>query len=56
MSKKICQKCGGEFPCEGDKDCWCEKLQIHRVEMIKIMELYSDCLCPECMKKYEAKE
>jgi hypothetical protein len=56
MSKKTCPKCGAEFSCEGEKDCWCEKVQIHKPQMIEIMERYTDCICPDCMRKYEAKE
>jgi len=48
--------CGAGFRCEGDADCWCEKVPIHRAQMIEIMELFTDCICPECMKKFEARE
>ena len=50
---KKCPKCGAGFRCEGDKDCWCESAQIHKKEMIEIMDLYTDCLCPDCLKEYE---
>ena len=53
MAEKICQECGTSFQCEGDNDCWCEKVQIHKKEMIELMEKYTDCLCPECLRKYE---
>jgi len=54
MAVKKCQKCGASFSCEGDKDCWCEKVEINRKEMIEIMETYTDCLCPDCLKQFEA--
>ncbi len=53
MAIKKCKKCGDPFTCEGDHDCWCEKVQIHKKEMTEIMSLYTDCLCPECLKAYE---
>jgi len=56
MSEKVCPRCRAKFKCEGDKDCWCEKVQIHKVQMLEIMELYTDCICPECMKLYAARE
>ncbi len=56
MKRKICPECGKEFPCEGDNDCWCEGKQIHKAQMLEIMHRYTDCICPDCLKKYEAKE
>ncbi len=53
MAVKKCPKCGKPFSCEGDKDCWCEKVQIHKAEMIEIMSMYTDCLCPDCLGAYE---
>ncbi len=56
MGMKKCQKCGAQFRCEGEGDCWCEQVQIHRVQMLEILERYTDCICPRCMKEYEAKQ
>jgi len=53
MAVKKCQKCGASFTCEGDNDCWCEKVQLHKKEMIELMERYTDCLCPACLGEYE---
>jgi hypothetical protein len=50
---KRCPKCGRFFACQGDEDCWCEKVRIHRKELHIIMNTYSECLCPRCLKKYE---
>ncbi|MFO7658399.1 MAG: cysteine-rich CWC family protein [Bacteroidales bacterium] len=54
MSKtiKICPKCRKKFTCYGEDDCWCERLNIHKKEMLEILENYKDCLCPECLVKY----
>ena len=56
MSEKECPRCEAHFRCEGDRDCWCEKVNIHRVQMLEVMELYTDCLCPACLKNYAARE
>ena len=56
MSEKKCPGCGAKFSCEGDRDCWCEKTSIHKLQMLEIMELYTDCICPDCMKKFEARD
>jgi hypothetical protein len=55
MAIKKCPRCKASFSCEGDNDCWCEQVQILRKDMIKIMERFNDCLCPDCLKMYEAK-
>ncbi|MBN2610518.1 MAG: cysteine-rich CWC family protein [Bacteroidales bacterium] len=55
MSKgtiKTCPRCGKKFTCFGDHDCWCEHLNIHKKEMLEILETYHDCLCPDCLGKY----
>jgi hypothetical protein len=49
---KRCPACGRFFTCQGDNDCWCEKVRIHSREMKIIMNTYKDCLCPDCLKKY----
>jgi len=56
MGNKKCPACGAGFRCEGDQDCWCESAQIHKAQMQEILEQFSDCLCPDCLKKYEARE
>jgi len=50
---KRCPACGRFFTCQGDQDCWCEKVRIHSREMKVIMNTYKDCLCPRCLKKFE---
>jgi hypothetical protein len=56
MAVKRCPRCGSLFRCEKEKDCWCEQVPVHRARMIEILEQYNDCICPDCLKKYEAKE
>jgi len=50
---KKCPRCGKEFACYGDNDCWCESVRLHRKEITQILQNYTDCLCPECLKEYE---
>ncbi len=50
---KICPSCGKTFTCTGDADCWCEKVRIHKKDLLLIMQEYKDCLCPECLSRYE---
>ncbi|MCK4921429.1 MAG: cysteine-rich CWC family protein [Bacteroidales bacterium] len=52
---KTCPKCKNSFTCSGGSDCWCEDVQIHKREMIVIMETYKDCLCPKCLEGYSEK-
>jgi hypothetical protein len=52
---KRCPACGRFFTCQGNDDCWCEKVRINPREMKIIMNTYTDCLCPACLKKYEEK-
>ena len=50
---KHCPKCGNEFRCQGDADCWCENVRLHRRQMLQILQEYTDCLCPDCLMSYE---
>ncbi|RPI41592.1 MAG: hypothetical protein EHM46_06240 [Bacteroidetes bacterium] len=56
MGMKQCQRCGRSFRCEGDRDCWCESVNIHRSRMQEILESFTDCICPDCLRIYEARE
>jgi len=53
VTQKTCPSCGNTFSCHSSDDCWCEKVKLHKKEILQIMEKYSDCICPDCMKKYE---
>ena len=53
--KKECPSCGKNFVCDGDNDCWCENVQIHKREFLILSEKYTDCLCPECLSKHAEK-
>jgi len=56
MAVKKCPRCRSKFTCDGDNDCWCEKTHIHKVQMLEIIETYNDCICPDCLKLYEARD
>ena len=53
MNNKTCPSCGSGFTCTGDDDCWCESYTILRKDMYKLLQTYTDCICPDCLKKYE---
>ena len=50
---KKCPECGKFFTCAIDGDCWCHDYQVSRKNMMLLMKKYDDCICPECLKKYE---
>jgi hypothetical protein len=50
--EKVCPRCAAKFTCSGENDCWCEDHQIHKKEMILIMEKFDDCLCPQCLSMF----
>lgn len=55
MAIKTCPECKKQFTCDGDNDCWCEQVQVLKKDMIRIMERYTDCLCPDCLSEYETR-
>jgi hypothetical protein len=50
---KICPSCGRSFHCSGDEDCWCENFRINKKELLLVMSKFNDCICPDCLGKYE---
>ncbi len=52
---KKCPACGKFFTCQGQDDCWCEKVSIHKKDFFRLSEEYSDCICQECLMKYAEK-
>ena len=52
---KKCPSCGKFFTCQGEEDCWCEKVQIHKTSYLQITQSYSDCICQECLNEYAEK-
>jgi hypothetical protein len=55
MEKK-CSKCQSAFTCQNEiRGCWCEKVQLSTETLAFLEEYYENCLCPECLKKFEEK-
>jgi hypothetical protein len=52
---KRCPACGKYFTCDGDNDCWCEKVQINKREFLVLNQKYTDCICPQCLAQYAEK-
>ena len=40
-----CAKCGANFTCDVDGDCWCAKLP----PLVPDPDIGAACLCPECL-------
>jgi hypothetical protein len=47
--QKLCPICGAPFECRGG-NCWCDEVAVDDAKRIE-MRQYSDCLCPECLRK-----
>ncbi|MBN2486483.1 MAG: cysteine-rich CWC family protein [Bacteroidales bacterium] len=52
---KRCPSCGRFFTCDGNNDCWCEKVNLHKREFLVLNQKYTDCICPHCLDKYAEK-
>jgi hypothetical protein len=48
--EKHCEGCGERFQC-GQYPCWCREISITDRQYDWITARYSDCLCPECLRK-----
>jgi hypothetical protein len=48
--EKRCSKCGAAFDCGGLFGCWCRDVNLTEETLKKLRDLYSDCLCPACLK------
>lgn len=53
---KRCPACGRFFTCQGDDDCWCEKIRIPSASLKVILNTYTDCICQDCLKKFEERD
>ena len=49
--QKVCEKCGDLFECNSENIavCHCSKVQLSKLDLSKIKNAYSDCLCPKCL-------
>ncbi|PNV73078.1 cysteine-rich CWC family protein [Leptospira inadai] len=54
MTSKRCAKCSNPFECRVDSGgCWCETIRLSPQVLNELRDLYTNCLCPICLKKYE---
>jgi len=49
--KLACARCGAQFECALDGDCWCAA-EPYRLPMTNAAA--EDCLCPACLRKAAA--
>lgn len=51
-----CEICGAAFICEGfglRGSCWCASVKTDKEGLKKISSLASDCVCRDCLEKYQ---
>ncbi|TGK62043.1 hypothetical protein EHQ27_13620 [Leptospira wolffii] len=54
MTSKVCPGCSNIFDCRaGESSCWCFSVTLDSNALQNIREIYEDCLCKECLSKYE---
>jgi hypothetical protein len=49
---KTCPKCKQKFECKNNEQCWCMEYEYDKENLENLRNLYSDCLCPQCLKHY----
>lgn len=49
---KTCEKCGKEFACHHNQDCWCVGYKVSKELSEYFRNKFNDCLCEECLKWY----
>jgi hypothetical protein len=55
MSEKKCSKCSETFTCKHEETgCWCEQVELNMEALNYLKEHYDNCLCPVCLKAFEA--
>jgi Cysteine-rich CWC len=57
QKRKICEACGQEFLCNAmGTGCWCEEIRLTTEAREEISRRYCDCLCLECLSKFQAED
>lgn len=46
-----CAKCGNDFSCQPNDNCWCTNYQISTKNLAVLKSKYKDCLCEPCIGK-----
>jgi hypothetical protein len=51
----MCEACGEPFACELSlSGCWCRTIALTDAARAQIRAQFKNCLCPACLKAYEA--
>jgi hypothetical protein len=51
---KVCESCSNKFGCGANLDgCWCAELTISDDAAAELKEKFDDCLCPDCLARFE---
>ena len=53
--KKVCSGCNNEFECLGNDSCWCNKLELSKIQLKILHKKNKDCFCDTCLKKINYK-
>lgn len=53
--KKICSGCSEKFECLGNESCWCNKLDLSKIQLKILHKKNKDCFCETCLKKINYK-
>lgn len=53
---KQCPRCGARFECKVDdlRNCDCVAIKVAQPVLKTLQNRYSDCLCPNCLRKIAA--
>ena len=50
--KVKCPRCGREFVCKHNADCFCVKYKLSEKAKKDIRSKWSECLCEDCLSAY----
>ncbi|TGL60903.1 cysteine-rich CWC family protein [Leptospira sarikeiensis] len=54
MTQKKCTRCSKIFGCGVDEgSCWCFEIKLDSIALNNIREMYTDCLCKDCLTTFE---
>ncbi len=50
--EKVCARCGTDFLCLHNQDCWCMDYDLTAETLAFLRKNYDDCLCPACLSRH----
>ncbi|PJZ24087.1 hypothetical protein CH352_00090 [Leptospira hartskeerlii] len=54
MIQRKCPQCSNILECGAEQGtCWCFDIQLDREVLKNIREMYDDCLCKNCLARFE---